>query len=81
MQDVMDKIELFMIGAKTRMAVQIRTIAERIAKDEEGADTVEIVLGIAIFAVVAILVAKAIGGAIEAKGTEAAGIIESASFK
>lgn len=81
MKNFSNKIEMGLIGIKNRVGMQLRALSEQVVNDEEGADTVEIVLGIAIFAAIAIITAKLLGGAIEAKGTEAAAVIESASFK
>lgn len=77
MKVVMDRIELFLIGANYKR----KQVMQSFINDEEGAETVEVVIGIAIFAAVALGIAMKLGGAITSKGDDAANIIESAAFK
>lgn len=80
MNKMMDKVELMLIESKYRIQNFTQNVTESIAKDEEGAEMVEIVIGFAILAAVAFGVVKMFGGAITNKATEASNIIESAKF-
>lgn len=69
-----DKIEIFLIGCKMKTNKLIRDFKERIIDEDEGSIE-QVILGIVIFAVLAILVYNTIGDSIKGKSNEAAKII------
>lgn len=75
-----ERMDMMAIGAMIHTRCLIRRFAETIVEDEEGADMVEMIIGMAIIAGVAVFVTKLIAGAITNKGSQAAQIIESAAY-
>lgn len=75
-----DKIEYTLIDIKIRKDILLSKIKERIIYEQEGANTIEIILGSAIFAALGILVFNLISGAIKGKATDAVNIINDAKL-
>ena len=80
MNKLMGRMDMLLIGASNHIKVVVNEMLSKVAEDEEGANTVEIIIGVAIFAGVAVAVFSVIGGALSSKAGDAANIIESASF-
>lgn len=76
-----NKIEYFLIDKKIKKDNLVSNIKERIINDEEGAHIIEIIIGSAIFAALALLVLNLIGDAIKSKTSDAANIINDAKLK
>jgi Flp pilus assembly pilin Flp len=75
-----DKIEYILIDINIRKNILVSKIKERIIYEQEGANTIEVILGAAVFAALAILVFNLIAGAIKGKTTDATNIINDAKL-
>ena len=77
---MIDKIDIMLIDFKIRKDIFIDNKLKRFINDEKGGSIVELAIIMAIIAVVCIIVAKNLGKSVTDKGSEAAKIIDGASF-
>ncbi len=78
MQGLYDVVETGLIVTRFKISEAIRKTIALVREGEEGANTIEVVIAVAVFAAIAVAVFGRFRTAIMNKGESAANIIESA---